>query len=541
MKARSEKGRTKVVIRHLPPSLTESDLIQHIDNRFSSRYHWFVFRSGNTSYRNQKYARAYLDFNSPDDVFEFAEFFNGHVFVNEKGVQHKAVVEYAPSQRVPKLSTKKDGREGTIYKDPDYLEFLKLISKPQEHLPSAEIQLERKEAEQAGASKEAPIVTPLMAYIRQKRAVDSGPLVSSAATRVGRRARAMQGKPGPSNTRRGSEKKKYVQKDNVKNANRKDSKDKSAFTVVPRREDHSSESSIKGVYEIDSSHVIDEFAVHGIEGSISGIPLTSDSGKKKILLLKGKQREIPKATEGMVKQQNAQSANLPIPTTAKQNQRREAGGRLIRSILLNNESRQSQSTSTAQHKIQILTSENGRRPPRPFGSRSGLSDQVSSHDAGHVNSEGESKRDLDEKFVRRDFHGSGIGDKTERRTRNKDRPDRGVWAPLRRSDSSHSSNELSSSSLAQSAPSNPESVEAGEVKENAYSGNRSGEFSASAGGRSSPSVENGSQRIFTRRGAPYIVKDDGAVSSSEGKLSKKGVGNSTHEKQVWVQKSSSGT
>lgn len=156
------------------------------------------------------------------------------------------------------------------------------------------------------------------------------------------------------------------------------------------------------------------------------------------------------ATEGMVS---------PIPTTSKQNQRREAGGRLIRSILLNNESRQSQSTSTAQHKIQILTSENGRRPPRPFGSRSGLSDQVSSHDAGHVNSEGESKRDLDEKFVRRDFHGSGIGDKTERRTRNKDRPDRGVWAPLRRSDSSNSSNELSSSSLAQSAPSNPESVE----------------------------------------------------------------------------------
>jgi regulator of nonsense transcripts 3 len=41
--------------------------------------------------------------------------------------------------------------------------------------------------------------------------------------------------------------------------------------------------------------VIDEYPVHGIEGSISGIPLTSaDSGKKKILLLKGKQREIPK-------------------------------------------------------------------------------------------------------------------------------------------------------------------------------------------------------------------------------------------------------
>ncbi|RWW30320.1 hypothetical protein BHE74_00008457 [Ensete ventricosum] len=36
------------------------------------------------------------------------------------------------------------------YLDPEYMEFLELISKPVEHLPSAEIQLERKEAERAG-------------------------------------------------------------------------------------------------------------------------------------------------------------------------------------------------------------------------------------------------------------------------------------------------------------------------------------------------------------------------------------------------------
>lgn len=39
----------------------------------------------NCSHTNQRYGRAYVNFNSPDDVFEFAEFFNGHVFVNEKG------------------------------------------------------------------------------------------------------------------------------------------------------------------------------------------------------------------------------------------------------------------------------------------------------------------------------------------------------------------------------------------------------------------------------------------------------------------------
>ncbi|XP_047177606.1 regulator of nonsense transcripts UPF3-like [Vigna umbellata] len=533
MKVRSEREKTKVVIRHLPPSLTQSDLFHHIDSHFASRYNWFSFRPGNTSHKRQRHSRAYIDFNSPHDVFQFAEFFDGHVFVNERGAQHKAIVEYAPSQRVPKPTTKKDGREGTIYKDPDYLEFLKLIAKPHEHLPSAEIQLERKEAEQAGANKETPIVTPLMEYVRQKRAADTGMQASSAVAKVSRRSRAaLPGKPGSGNTKRGSEKKKYVQKDNAKSAVRRESKDKSSFIVVPRREDLSAESSMKGISEIE--------ALHGIEGSISGIPLSSDSGKKKILLLKGKQREIPSATEGTVKQQNLQSGNSPISTHPKQNQRRENSGRLIRSILLNNEARQSQSTTGTQHKIQILSSENGKRPPRPFGSRSGLNDQHSYHDTAQVNSEGDSKSALDEKFVKRDPHGLGSGEKTEKRTRSKDRPDRGVWTPLRRSDVSHASSDYSSSTMAQPTLSNPESTE-GEVKENVTSWNRGSEISASAGGRGNPSIENGSQRNFARRGASYVVKDDGAVGISEGKHSKKSVGHSAHEKQVWVQKSSSGS
>lgn len=34
--------------------------------------------------------------------------------------------------------------------DPEYLEFLEFIAKPVENLPSAEIQLERRDAERAG-------------------------------------------------------------------------------------------------------------------------------------------------------------------------------------------------------------------------------------------------------------------------------------------------------------------------------------------------------------------------------------------------------
>lgn len=37
------------------------------------------------SQKRQLYSRAYINFKKPEDVLEFAESFDGHVFVNEKG------------------------------------------------------------------------------------------------------------------------------------------------------------------------------------------------------------------------------------------------------------------------------------------------------------------------------------------------------------------------------------------------------------------------------------------------------------------------
>lgn len=45
----------------------------------------FINENWFCSQKRQSYARAYIDFKRPDDVIEFAEFFDGHVFVNEKG------------------------------------------------------------------------------------------------------------------------------------------------------------------------------------------------------------------------------------------------------------------------------------------------------------------------------------------------------------------------------------------------------------------------------------------------------------------------
>ncbi|KAE9446819.1 hypothetical protein C3L33_21274, partial [Rhododendron williamsianum] len=313
--------RTKVVVRHLPPSMSPSAFEEQIDGRFTGRYDWVVFRPGKDSQKRQSYARAYIDFKRPDDVIEFAEFFDGHVFVNEKGTQFKTIVEYAPSQRVPKLCTKKDGREGTIFKDPDYTEFLEFLEKPVENLPSAEIQLERKEAERAGAAKDTPIVTPLMDFIRQKRAAKSGTRRSLSNGKPVRKIAGVSSGNPSSSSRRGSDKRRisttmYVLRDAAK--------------------------STSGKVKLDE-----------VSEEKSGITGSTDTGKKKILLLKGKEKEIPHVSGGN-------------HVALKQNQRREASGRIIRSILLNKDARQRQSSSVvhSEQENQASNQDKDNRPPR---------------------------------------------------------------------------------------------------------------------------------------------------------------------------------
>ncbi|KAL8520879.1 hypothetical protein ACS0TY_011437 [Phlomoides rotata] len=517
--------RTKVVLRHLPPTISQSNLVEHIDLRFSGRYRWLTFRPGKTSPKHLTYARAYIDFNKPEDVIEFAEFFKGHVFVNEKGTQFRTIVEYAPSQRVPKPWPKKDGREGTILKDPEYLEFLEFLAKPVENLPSAEIQLERKEAERAGAPKDAPIVTPLMDFVRQKRAAKGGARRAVLNGKPARRVGGMSSRNSVSgSSKRGSEKRTnttmYVLRDSSKVVS---SKDKSTYILNPKHDDQKLND--KSV----NSSAISANELEGESGGTGSIGV----GKKKILLLKGKEKEIPNVSGGPFLQQNTATPDKASNSNAspKQNQQREASGRIIRSILLNRDTRQNQQPplgSQSEPRVQSSNQERDKKPPRP------PSVPLLLKDTNGV---------PEDKVVCNDVP----PEKPERRTRNKDRPDRGVWTPLRRSDGSHSSDDSLSSSASQTSQvvDAAEGIEKGthvDMKQEILVA-RSGEYRAIGSGRGRHySTDNGSFRHGGRRGSVYNVKDGDGSSVVEGKsLKRAGSSNYGSEKQVWVQKSSSGT
>lgn len=117
------------------------------------------------------------------------------------------------------------------------------------------------------------------------------------------------------------------------------------------------------------------------------------------------------------------SVRSSTASTAKQDQCLDPTGKIIRSILLNKEG-----------KIQSICSEKDKRPPRPPSMRSILKDPVSSHPSYASVSDNDDKRYYDEKIS---VGSLSIYEKHDRRSRNKDRPDRGVWTP-RRSEKSRS-------------------------------------------------------------------------------------------------------
>jgi len=77
---------------------------------------------------------------------------------------------------MPKEKKKKDIRENTIESDPDYKQFLESLNQTLEPLPSAEIQLERRLAEEqalatANGGKTPEKTTPLLEDLKMRKAL----------------------------------------------------------------------------------------------------------------------------------------------------------------------------------------------------------------------------------------------------------------------------------------------------------------------------------------------------------------------------------
>ncbi|ORX91373.1 hypothetical protein K493DRAFT_339399 [Basidiobolus meristosporus CBS 931.73] len=182
---RVEGPKTKVVIRRLPPNLPEELFFKSIQPYITDEnIDWKLYVPGKISTNKNKenhFSRGYLHFKTIDDVILFHRGYDGHLFVDSKGNESRAVVEFAPFQKIPKENQKPDPREGTLEEDPDYLAFLETLKEEKENKESNGIsdgttQLEKLEARLSKESvvplstNSTPKSTPLLDYLRAQKA-----------------------------------------------------------------------------------------------------------------------------------------------------------------------------------------------------------------------------------------------------------------------------------------------------------------------------------------------------------------------------------
>lgn len=114
-------------MRRLPPSMNQTQFVEQISPLPEHDYLYFV--KADMALGQYAFSRAYINFVDQRDIFIFREKFDNYVFVDAKGTEYPAVVEFAPFQRLPKkrAGKKKDVKCGSIETDPYYITFLESL------------------------------------------------------------------------------------------------------------------------------------------------------------------------------------------------------------------------------------------------------------------------------------------------------------------------------------------------------------------------------------------------------------------------------
>ena len=159
----SERGHRrrarKLVIRHIPPKLTEEQFAE-ATARWASQIKWRRYEPGQAAASKSDIATlatAYLEFAHTAAAIDFSRAVDGAPVTDSDGTTCRVQVEFALCQKVPEASPAKvDARAGTIEDDDEYKAFVEGLGAEREKMPSAQVWLEEREAKRkAGRSAAA--------------------------------------------------------------------------------------------------------------------------------------------------------------------------------------------------------------------------------------------------------------------------------------------------------------------------------------------------------------------------------------------------
>ncbi|KAL0093901.1 Smg-4/UPF3 family-domain-containing protein [Phycomyces blakesleeanus] len=220
--------KTKVIVRRLPPNLPEEIFMNTVKPWTSEEnvdYKYYVLgKLSKSKAKEHVFSRAYFHFKTMEAVIAFHQGFDGHIFVDSRGNESRAVVEFAPYQKIPKEQKTTDARAGTIDSDPDYYKFLLMLKAEENKSPEVKkgsdglSQIERLEnrlalvSAQTIAAEQAnkPKTTPLLEHLRaQKAAKDSAKAKlqaqKNASRNTAKKSAATSSSAGSTPTQNGSQ------------------------------------------------------------------------------------------------------------------------------------------------------------------------------------------------------------------------------------------------------------------------------------------------------------------------------------------------
>ncbi|KFA78429.1 hypothetical protein S40288_06411 [Stachybotrys chartarum IBT 40288] len=194
VRVKQQNDGEKMVVRRLPPAMTESEFITILGPEWESgkgKVDWFNYVSGKVSKdpsKPSRPARAYFHLTRKDNIMPLSEVVRNGVWEDAKGTFTNPsligppCLEVALYKKVPSNKKRADTRQGTIDQDPEFMAFLEALANPP--LPKEGIDAEQ--AEDALKVESKITTTPLVEYLKEKKANKTKDAGSQKGTKHGR-------------------------------------------------------------------------------------------------------------------------------------------------------------------------------------------------------------------------------------------------------------------------------------------------------------------------------------------------------------------
>ncbi|KAI1337600.1 Smg-4/UPF3 family-domain-containing protein [Xylariaceae sp. FL0016] len=212
-KSKASAQGKKLVIRRLPPGLTEEEFWFKLGGEWkekNGRVDWTQWCAGTVTQDPSKSsypARCYLhvlrteDIQALNEVVQEINWEDNNKTFTDPVLIGPPYLEQAPYQKVPTTKKRVDPRQGTIDQDPEFMAFLRSLT---EETPAKETDTEQT-SDDGGKTEPKITTTPLIEFLKEKKANKAKETANAKSAKHARHE--SQGKPKEDTKKKGKESK----------------------------------------------------------------------------------------------------------------------------------------------------------------------------------------------------------------------------------------------------------------------------------------------------------------------------------------------